>query len=115
MIRGRFGGQSEEETALGIDESVEMPEPVWSHFKALMRNNRQPMSSWSSTVMDVSETGFKIVAKTLLMLNPSANNDVFQTGLRLLRMVQRLHLHTTYPAIWRAVRDRADMFLTQAR
>ena len=49
------------------------------------------------------------------MLNPSANNDVFQTGLRLLRLLYRLNVHTKFPAVWRAVRERADMFLTQVR
>ena len=113
-IRANFGQRSDEQSPLMISDQEVMPEPLWSHFKQLLKHNKAPLNSWLASAGLVDEISFKLLAQALNNLQPGTSTDVYQCGIRILRLIWMQNLHAQYPAIWEAVKRQADSYLIQA-
>ena len=104
-----------EDDSLVLAKAAKLPDKLWSAFKALLRNDRVPINTWAQTAAEASETEAVILAKAILMINPTGLGNSFQVGLTLLRAFQRCRIHEKWPRIHTAIKQKADTFLVQAR
>eukprot|EP00971_Amphidinium_carterae_P190030 3772217-Amphidinium_carterae.2 len=113
-LKAMFDAVNESEEVLAIAAGVDMPEPVWSHFKqAVFRHERGPLTTWCrmQTSSPTEEEG-KVVCMALIRLN-AKNEACFHAGLQLLQYMHRVDFKTEYPQLFEAIRPRADYWLLE--
>eukprot|EP00971_Amphidinium_carterae_P217562 4319008-Amphidinium_carterae.1 len=114
-IRAWFDTVDDCTEALSIADGIEMPEPIWTHFKsAIFRHERAPLMSWlKMQTAAPSETVAKVVCMCLVRLSPNKAEQSFHTGLSILQFMQRVEFEKTFPRLFEAIRPRVDMWLVE--
>eukprot|EP00971_Amphidinium_carterae_P088916 1759767-Amphidinium_carterae.1 len=111
--RARFQDPDNQDPALNLSRLglVSPPEPIYTHFKNIIKHppQRTPLSMWCKSTVSITEGECIIVANCLKRLRPHGTGDQYSVGMDILTLLSRVSANIKYPDVVLAVHSVMDM------